>query len=63
MLLDLLKVWKWYLTCASSYNLELIFRSGLLEGPKSALIVNENLKSSENNYEDCKGRELTSIAD
>ena len=53
MLLELLKVQKWYLTRVSSNNLEPIFRSRLLEGPKSALIVNGNLKSSENNYENC----------
>ena len=53
MLFNLLKVQKWYLNCVSSYNLEPIFRSGLLEGPKLALIVNGNLKSSKNNYENC----------
>ena len=53
MLLDLLKVQKWYLTCVSSCNLEPIFRPGLLAGPKSALIVNGNLKGSNNNYENC----------
>ena len=45
MLLDLLKVQKWYLTCVSSYNWVPIFRPGLLEGPKSALEVDGNLKS------------------
>ena len=34
-------------------NLEPMFKSGLLEGPKSALIVNGNLKTSDNNYENC----------
>ena len=53
MLLDLPKVQKWYLTCVGSYNLEPIFRPGLLEGPKSALIVNGNLKRSDNSYENC----------
>ena len=42
-----------YLTSDSSYNVEPMFRSGPLEGSKSALIVNRNLKSSENNYEKC----------
>ena len=48
-----LMVQKWVLTCVSSYNLEPIFRSGLLEGPKLLLIVNGNLKMFENNYENC----------
>ena len=48
-----LMVQKWVLTCVSSYNLEPIFRSGLLEGPKLSLIVNGNLKMFENNYENC----------
>ena len=53
MLLDSWKVQKWYFTRVRSYNLEPIFSSGLLKGPKSALIVNGNLKMSENNYENC----------
>ena len=53
LLFDLLMVQKWVLTCVSSYNLEPIFRSGLLEGPKLSLIVNGNLKMFENNYENC----------
>ena len=48
-----LMVQKWVLTCVSSYNLEPIFRSGLLEGPKLSLIVNGNLKMFENIYENC----------
>ena len=51
MLLELFKVQKWYLTCVSSYSFG--FRSGLLKGPKSALIVNGKLNRSENNYENC----------
>ena len=51
MKLDLLRDQKWYLTGVSSSNLEPIFRSRLLKGPKLALIVNGNPKSSENNYE------------
>ena len=46
MLLDLR-----YLTCVSSYNLEPVFRVGPSESLKLALIVNEKLKRSENNYE------------
>ena len=53
MLLDLLKVQKWFLTCVSSYNLEPIFGSGPSEGAKLALIVNGNLKRSEDNHENC----------
>ena len=41
------------LTCVSSYNLEPIFRPELLQGPKSALIVNGKLKRSHNNYKNC----------
>ena len=49
MLLDNSKVQKWYLICVSSYNLEPIFRSGLLEGPKLEFIVNGNLQRSDDN--------------
>ena len=35
------------------FNLESVLRPGLLEGPKSALIINGNLKSSNNNHENC----------
>ena len=37
----------------SSYNFDPVFRSKLLEGPKSTFIINRNLQNSENNYENC----------